>query len=266
MAIMSPVPVHHILSSELVDKGDFMRIAILPRIVGWAILACLAALPASADKITIFAAASLRLPLDAILARSGIDANVSYAGSSTLARQIEFGAPADVFLSANPEWVDYLDEREHVLQSAVFAGNSLVLAGRTSTMPFGLTADELAQAQSVGRIAVPLVDSVPLGQYTKSALTSLGLFDLVLPMLAQVDNAGTARALLTQGAVAAAFLYQSDVQGTDLTIFAEIPAQTHPAIRYVAAAITPRGLGFLDTITMDAAAETFVEFGFMYVD
>ncbi|MEO0357002.1 MAG: molybdate ABC transporter substrate-binding protein [Pseudomonadota bacterium] len=220
------------------------------------------------QSVTVFAAASLRPVLDPVFAQSNTQVATSYAASSTLARQIEFGAAPDLFVSANPAWVD------HLLAAGVVpitppqyvASNQLVLAGAAGKAPVDWSVQGLTQARGAGRIAVPLVDAVPLGQYTKAALQAAGLFDAVLPVLAQTDNAATARALLETGAVTAAFLYASDVDGTDLAVLHPIDPALHPTVIYVGLALTPAGSDLLGQLRTPAAQSLFQDKGFVRVD
>lgn len=218
-----------------------------------------------ADGITVFAASSLKAPLDRIVQGYGGAVTVSYASSATLARQITFGAPADVYLSANPDWMLYLQDHGAVKGPvAPFAGNTLVLAGSAPgyvpLTPAGL------KAAITGRIAVPLVDAVPLGQYTQAALHRLGLWDQVAPHLAQTDNAAAARALLVAGVVDMAFLYRSDLVGTDVHVLADIPPTAHPPVQYVGTALTDAGQAFWAHMQGAVAQGILQDFGFTHVD
>lgn len=222
--------------------------------------------PARAD-VTIFAAASLKRPLEAISDMQATPWTLSFAASSTLARQVEFGAPADVILSANPQWIDYLMARGKEQSVAVdFASNALVLAARSPADDMSLTAAAILAAKGDGRIAVPLLDAVPLGQYTKAALVHLDLLDSLRPHLAQTDNAANTRALLTEGAVPLAFLYQSDLHGTDLVAVAAVPKESHPPIRYVGLALTDKGAQVLQVLTSPKGQTALENHGFARVD
>lgn len=244
-----------------------LSIVMLRRAIIGSIMAALWAGGAAADKISVFAAASLRPALERIAADGDHDWQFAFAASSTLARQIEFGAPADLFVSANPDWVDYLATRSISFETrAAILSNGLVLAGRVDARPVPFSVAGLTRARDGGRIAVPLVDAVPLGQYAKAALQNLGLFDAIAPHLAQTDNAATARTLLETGAVSAAFLYASDVTGAQLSILHQIDPALHPDIRYIAISLTPRGDAVLPILQSEDGRAVFRSFGFRDVD
>lgn len=221
----------------------------------------------SADTV-VFAAASLKGPLDEIV--DAINANapnkvvVSYASSSTLARQIEFGAPADLFLAAHPVWVDHLEDRiSAVALPKVFLGNELVIAGMVGTPAFPLTDAGFQQALGDTRLAVPMPRTVPLGIYAKQALTNLNLWNGVKDKLAQTDNALTTRRLLELGEVQIAVLYSSDVtQNPDLSVLARIPGKSHDEIEYAAMALTEAGHSISLSLFEEFARQTFLGAGF----
>ncbi|SFE56133.1 molybdate ABC transporter substrate-binding protein [Roseivivax sediminis] len=186
------------------------------------LLACLFATPLRAAEITVFAAASLGPALeeaaDAWAEQSGHRAVVSPAGSSALARQIAQGAPADVILSANPDWIDWLEDRD-LIDSAtrrVLMSNRLVLiargAGDDSATP--VTADtDIAGDLGDGRLAMALVQAVPAGIYGRQALTTLGQWEALAPRVAQADNVRAALALVALGEAPLGIVYATDAAG-----------------------------------------------------
>ena len=158
---------------------------------------------ARAGEVTVFAAASLKDAMDQIAqgyeASQGQRVVVSLAGSSALARQIEYGAPADVFLSANVQWMDYL-ENKGLIETASridLLGNQLVLVAPKGRAASESTVDGAATRALLGdgRLAMALVDAVPAGQYGKAALEALGIWDALRDRVAQVDNVRAALAL-----------------------------------------------------------------------
>jgi molybdate transport system substrate-binding protein len=237
----------------------------------------LAAPAAMAEQVTVFAAASLKTALDAVAAdwkaATGGTAALSYGGSSALARQIEAGAPADVFISASPEWMDELDGKG-LLEPGTrrdLLGNALVLiAHGKSADPVELAPDfDLAgHLGPEGRLAMAMVDSVPAGQYGKAALTSLGLWDSVAPRVAQADNVRAALALVAAGEAPLGIVYRTDAGAEDnVTIIGTFPENSHPPIVYPIARI--RGAGgeaFLDWLAGPAAAARFREAGFRLIE
>lgn len=205
-------------------------------------LAGLATAPASAaDKITIFAAASMKTALDP-LAQSwsestGNTAVVSYAGSSALARQIEAGAPADVFISADLDWMSYLAERKLVQPESVvrLLGNSIVIiAPADSTVALDATPGfDLAGALGDGRLAMANVDAVPAGKYGKAALTALGVWDGVADRVAQAENVRAALALVALGEAPLGVVYATDAAAEPrVRVVASFPESSHPPIIY----------------------------------
>ena len=241
-----------------------------------ALAACVAliASPALADDVTVFAAASLTDALDRIAAQwseeTGQMAVMSYAGSSALARQIQQGAPADIFISASEDWMDAVqasgdirpDTRRDLL------GNSLVLIAHGDAAPVTIdkTLDLTAMLDG-GRLSMAMVDSVPAGIYGKAALTHLGLWDAVEPMVAQSDNVRSALTFVARGEAPLGITYATDAAAQhDVTIMGTFPADSHDPIVYPAAVTAQsdndQAQAFLDYLSSDAARAVWTEFGF----
>jgi molybdate transport system substrate-binding protein len=203
-----------------------------------ALIVTLAAPMARAD-VLVFSAASLKGPLDQIAAQfDGVV--VSYGGSGTLARQISHGAPADVVLLANVDWMDYLTEQGDVdaVSVADFASNRLVLVAQSEHPPVTLDPAGLADALSDGRLALGLTNAVPAGIYAKAVLQSLDLWSGVQDRLAEVDNVRAALALVARGQAPLGIVYRTDVRvSADVAEVAVFPTQSHPPIRYVGAVV-----------------------------
>lgn len=180
----------------------------LPRLFSLVTALAVLASPASADRLTVFAAASLKEALGAVAKGfrddTGHEVVLSLAGSSALARQIAQGAPADVFLSANTGWMDQLEDEGRIVEGSRvdLLGNSLVLVAHDpEAAPVDLSpALDLPALLDGGKLAMALVDAVPVGIYGKAALQALYLWDAVAPQVAQADNARAALALVAQGA------------------------------------------------------------------
>ncbi len=196
-----------------------MRAVLLASVFSFALVLC--ALPARAEPITVFAAASLKNAFDVIgdafTEQTGTQVVISYAGTSVLARQIEQGAPADIFASAHPVWMDYLDERSLINTEtrATIAGNRLVLIAQQNTQidarpNLGSANDMLQILGNDGRLAVALVDAVPAGIYGREAMTNLGIWDALLPRLVQTDNVRAALRLVALGEASLGIVYASD--------------------------------------------------------
>ncbi|WP_234172536.1 molybdate ABC transporter substrate-binding protein [Ruegeria pomeroyi] len=238
------------------------------------ICALLLAGAARAEQVTVFAAASLKTALDEIAAgfeaATGNTVTLSFAGSSVLARQIGLGAPAQVFISANPEWMDWLADQGRIDPASRrdLVSNRLVLitpAGHASSDPLAdLTA-------STGRIAMALVEAVPAGIYGKAALTHLGLWDQLAPRVVQTDNARAALALVATGAVPYGIVYATDARAdprvTQLLTFA---TDSHPPILYPAALVAGQenaaARSFLVHLFGAEAQAAFVRHGFLPVE
>ena len=234
-----------------------------------------AAAGSGADGITVFAAASLKNAMDEISAgferKTGHAVFVSLAGSSALARQIRHGAPADIFISANPGWMDAL-EREGLIDPASrfdLLGNALVLIahGRGASPVDIAPGMDIAGLLGEGRLAMTLVDAVPAGIYGRAALESLGVWEAVAPKVAQADNVRAALALVSSGEAPFGIVYATDAAADDnAAIVGAFPADIHPPIVYPAAALAasrnPLNARFLAWLRGPAARKAFERQGF----
>jgi molybdate transport system substrate-binding protein len=236
--------------------------------------------PAGAEDKTIivFAAASMKNALDevdaAYTARTGVKFIVSYAASSVLARQIEQGAPADVFVSADTDWMDYAISKKTIKEPTRvnLLGNSIVLIApkdsRLDNVPIRQGFD-LAKLAGDGRIATGDVKSVPVGKYAKAALTSLGAWQAAEPKFAMAESVRAALTLVARGEANLGIVYSTDAKvEPGVKIVGTFPADSHPAIIYpVAATTTAKGetsdyLAFLRS----TAAKTILEkYGFKFL-
>ena len=236
--------------------------------------------PAAAqDKtITVFAAASMKNALDEIdaayTAKTGVKFSVSYAASSVLARQIEQGAPADVFVSADTDWMDYATSKKTINESSRvnLLGNSIVLIAPKDSAINNVTISQgfdLAKLAGDGRIATGDVKSVPAGKYAKAALEKLGAWQAAEPKFAMAESVRAALTLVARGEANLGIVYSTDAKvEPGVKIVGTFPADSHPAIIYpVAATITAKGetndyLAFLRTST----AKTILEkYGFKFL-
>lgn len=227
---------------------------------------------AHADEITIFAAASLKDALDGVAAQwqeshPGDTVVISYAGSSQLAKQIQQGAPADLFISASSEWMDAV-EKSGDIDAATrkdLLGNTLVLVG-TGT-PAAAPVTDLPALLGEHKLAMALVDSVPAGQYGKQALEHLGLWSKVESHVAQADNVRAALKLVATAEAPLGIVYGSDaVAEKGVGVIATFPEDSHDKITYPAAvtksADTPQAAAFLDSLTQEPAKSIFESQGF----
>ena len=202
-----------------------------------------------AETVTVFAAASLTNAMAEIetgfAAATGHDVTVSLAGSSALARQIQQGAPADVFISANPGWMDALEADGLIAQGTRrdLLGNALVLIAHDAQHPVvGIGPDmDLAAMLGDDRLAMALVEAVPAGIYGKAALESLGQWEAVAPRVAQSNNVRGALALVALGEAPYGIVYATDAAAEDaVSVIGTFPGGTHPPILYPVAGIAGR--------------------------
>jgi len=238
----------------------------------------LMAAPVRADDLVVFAAASLKTALDEVAAgftkATGHRVAVSYAGSSQLARQISLGAPADVFLSANPGWMDELEADGHLVPGtrADLLGSRLVLVSNDAAAePVDLMDPaDLAARLGTGHLAMALIEAVPAGIYGRAALVDLGLWAQVEARVAQSDNVRAALALVATGAAPLGVVYATDaIAEPRVQVVATFPADSHPPIVYPVAVVEARdGPGpraFLDHLRTPAAREVFEAQGFIWL-
>jgi len=233
--------------------------------------------PASAQgqKLIIFAAASLKDALDEVNVayqhENSQETATSYAASSTLAKQIEAAAPADVFISADLDWMDYLAKRNLIKPEtrANLLGNRLVLIAPVNS-PLNLAIAPnfpLAQALGNGRLAIADPNGVPAGRYGKAALESLGVWSTIADRLAPAENVRAALALVARGETPLGIVYQTDAASDkDVKIVGIFPQDTHPPIIYpiavVVSSTNPAALGYLAYLKSRAARPTFEKHGF----
>ncbi|WP_424980464.1 molybdate ABC transporter substrate-binding protein [Leisingera sp. S232] len=240
--------------------------------VAWVLVLSLAG--QSQADITVFAAASTKTALDEAAAafeeRTGQQVTLSYAGSPALARQIQLGAPADIFISANSGWMDVL-QQDGLTDPATrqdLLSNRLVLIAHGDNAPLlDLETSDLAQVLGDGRLAMALVDAVPAGIYGKAALASLAQWLAVEPKVAQTTNVRAALALVASGEAPLGVVYATDAAASPaVSVVAAFPQGSHPEIVYPAAAIADReGTGtqaFLDFLRSPAVMEIFERHGF----
>jgi molybdate transport system substrate-binding protein len=206
-----------------------------------ALFLCFALAPAWADTVTVFAAASLKEALDAAAkpfeAATGNKVSVSYAGSNALARQIEAGAPATLFISADLDWVDYVEQRGLTVPGTRknLLGNDLVLiAPAASNVTVKIAPGfDLAGALAGGRLALANPDAVPAGKYAKAALTKLGAWQGVEGHVAPAENVRAALALVSRSEAPLGIVYRTDAMADKgVRIVDAFPEGSHPPVVY----------------------------------
>lgn len=244
-----------------------------------ALLALALALPSSAqaaadNRITVFAAASLTNAMQdigtAYEAKGGDKVVFSFAASSLLAKQIELGGGADVFFSADTEWMDYLDKKGQLVAGTRhdLLGNRLVLVSPAS-LNTQIKIEKnfpLAKAMGAGRLALADPDSVPAGKYAKAALISLGVWDSVSTHLAPAENVRMALAYVARGETSFGIVYETDARiEPKVHIIGIFPETTHPRIVYPVALTKdskPAAKAFLSYLDSAEARAVFEYYGF----
>lgn len=246
-----------------------------------ATLAAIAGLgqPAQAqEKVTVFAAASLKNALDDVAAawkaEAGKEATISYESSGTLAKQIEAAAPADIFISADLKWMKYLSEKNLIEADTEveLLGNRIVLVAPTDSTAEAKIAPnfDLAGLLSGGKLAMGDVRSVPAGTYGKAALEWLGVWASVEDKVAQAENVRAALKLVATGEAALGIVYATDAHATkEVKVIGTFPEGSHPPIVYPAA-VTAESKNadadaFLKYIQSAKARELFEAQGFTFL-
>jgi molybdate transport system substrate-binding protein len=232
--------------------------------------------PARAQEtLIVFAAASLKNALDdvdaAFAKATGVKVVASYAASSTLAKQIEEGAPADVFASADVDWMDYAQNKKLIKDDTRIAllGNRLVLIApkdsRLTDVPIGPGFD-LAALAGDGRIVTGDVRAVPVGRYAKAAMEKLGAWPKAAPKMAMAENVRAALALVARGEAPLGIVYETDAKiEPNVKIVGRFPADSHPPIVYpfaATAAAKPQAERYLAFLRSAAAKAVFERYGF----
>lgn len=227
------------------------------------------------EPVTVFAAASLKESIEQIAAAwkqaGGTEVRLSLAGSSALARQIEQGAPADLFISADLKWMDHLEQAGHIKADTRInlLGNRLVLVAPENSTVTTTIANGFPLASLLGneRLAMANVDAVPAGSYGKAALESLGVWESVRDKVAQAENVRAALLLVSRGEVPLGIVYETDARvDPSVKILDRFPEESHPAIVYPAALTTesenPRATDFLAYLQGADAHAIFTAAGF----
>jgi molybdate transport system substrate-binding protein len=261
--------------TEVIMSFDLFRRRLLLTIVCAFLSVPLLATTAKSADVTVFAAASLKNALDdaakAYQAKSGDKVVISYAASSALAKQIEGGAAADIFFSADLDWMDYLQQKNLIDAGSrnTLLGNSLVLvAPKESTV--SLTIEKgfpLLQALgSDGKLAMADVNAVPAGKYGKAALIYLSVWDAVASRVAQAENVRAALAFVARGETPLGIVYGTDAKAEPaVRVVGTFPDDSHPKIEYPVALLAsakPEARKFLDFVESPGAAPAFEAQGF----
>jgi molybdate transport system substrate-binding protein len=245
-------------------------------LLGSVVLASLVALavPAGAETVTVFAAASLKDGLDAGVkayqARAADRIVVSYAASSALARQIDAGAPADLFVSADLEWMDYLEQRKLIRSGTrrnLLRNRLVLIAPQGSAVSVDIVPGfPVARLLGGGRLAMANPDAVPAGKYGKAALAALGVWKDVESKVAAAENVRAAMMLVSRGEAPLGIVYRTDAAvDSRVKIVGTFPESTHPPIVYpiaVTASGKPAAERFLRWLMQPEARALFAKYGF----
>jgi molybdate transport system substrate-binding protein len=255
------------------------RRSLLSAVIVAGLCAALAAPVSAQDRtITVFAAASMKNALDdinaAFLKASGTRVVASYAASSALAKQIEQGAPADVFASADVDWMDYSTQKKTIKDDTRvnLLGNRLVLIApkdaKITDVKIGPGFD-LAKVIGDGRITTGEVSSVPVGKYAKGALLKLGIWPSVEKKFAMADNVRGALALVARGEAVLGIVYETDAKvEPNVKIAGAFPPDSHPPIVYPVAATVnakPEAAAYLNFLRSGTAKTVFEQYGFTFL-
>ena len=241
-----------------------------------AVLFCTQASAAEPDRapITVFAAASLTDVLgklgDEFTRSSGVPVRFSFAASSMVARQIEAGARADVFFSADQEWMDYLEQRgrtEKASRRNVLSNRLALIAPADSTIELDIEPGfALASALGTGRLVTGDPDSVPVGRYARSALMTLGVWNDVADRLVHAEDVRSALMFVARGEASLGIVYGTDARFEKrVRVVGLFPNETHFPITYPVALTTganPDAARFVEFIHSEAARTTFENYGF----
>src|SRR6202171_1124397 len=231
------------------------------------------------DKsLTVFAAASMKNALDdidaAYTAKTGVKVVASYAASSALAKQIEQGAPADIFASADTDWMDYSIGKKNINEPTRLnlLGNSMVLIAPKDSKIDNVTIGQgfdLAKLAGDGKIATADVKSVPVGKYAKASLEKLGAWEAAEPKFAMAESVRAALTLVARGEAALGIVYANDGHiKAGFKIGGTFPADSHPAIIYPVAATTtakPETSDYLAFLRSSAAKALLEKDGFKFL-
>ncbi len=226
----------------------------------------------------IFIAASMKNAIDDISAaftkQTGIKTVASYAASSALIKQIENGAPADLFASADLDWMDYGSQKKLIKDDTRvnLLGNRLVLIAPKDSKIGKVTIGpgfDLAKLAGDGRVTTADVRAVPVGKYAKAALEKLGAWAAVEPKMAMAENVRAALALVARGEAVLGIVYSTDAQvEPNVKVVGTFPADSHPAIVYpvaLTATAKPEAAQYLSFLRSQTSKDIFEKYGFSFL-
>jgi len=249
------------------------------RLIAAVLLCVMTSLPGLAQgRLLVFAAASMKNALDDINAAftqaSGTQVTANYAATSALAKQIEAGAPADIFLSADKEWMDYVVSRKLVDAAGRFdlLGNRLVLIAPVNSRLDHIQIEpsmDLASYAGDGRIVTGDVNAVPVGRYAKATLLALGCWENVQPKLLMTENVRAALIFVARREAALGIVYETDAKvESNVKIVGHFPEDSHPAITYpvaLTANAKPDAMKYIAFMRSNLAKTIFETYGFTFL-
>lgn len=258
-----------------ISRRQWIKLATATLSAAWLGLSVIPTPALAADKIVVFAAASMKNALDnadaAFTKETGKEVTVSYAASGPLAKQLENGAPADVFISADTNWMDYVAGKKLIKDDSRtdLLGNKLVLvAAKDKAKPVEIKQGlDLAALLGDGRLAIGQPESVPAGKYGKSALEKLGIWSSVEKKVAGAESVRAALALVSRGEAPYGIVYQTDVSADPgVAVVGTFPADSHPPIIYpiaiTATSTNPDVKAYFDYLKSAKAVPFFEHEGF----
>ena len=234
---------------------------------------------AGTDKVTVYSAAGAAGAMQAIAAEyekeTGVQILYNFASSSVLSRQIEQGAPADIFVSAHPRWIDYLESKDCLMASTrrkLVSNRLVIIAPHGKKKPFTLSGKDDLTREMKGKIAVGDPTHVPVGEYTKEVLKYYDCYDMLSPRFIPAGSVAATVRLVETGEADCGIVYTSSIVGNKkVDILAEVPAETHRPIIFSAALcgatadapkVAPEILAFYKFLTSPRAQKIMVEHGF----
>ncbi|WP_064608119.1 molybdate ABC transporter substrate-binding protein [Photobacterium sp. J15] len=230
----------------------------------------------AAEKVTVFAAASLTNALNEVSAvyeeKTGVKSTLSFASSSTLARQIAQGAPADIYFSANEKWMDYVEKQQAIeppTRKSLLKNHLVMIAPNAYPADkIEVTASwDLAKALDGTRLATGDPKHVPAGIYAKESLQSIGLWGKASPLLARANSVRSALLLVEKQEAQLGIVYKTDALISEkVKVVAELPDESHAAITYPVAIVKDKSgeqvKAYYDFLQSDQAREIFEKYGF----
>lgn len=255
----------------IINRRSWLGAAVVTAAAAVLSLTSLAAPAAAQEKVTVFAAASMKNALDNANKAWGKEVTVSYAASSALAKQIEGGAPADIFISADLDWMKYVSDKKLVKEDTKsnWLGNRIVIvAAKDNAKPVDIKQGfDLAGLLKGGKLAMGEPNAVPAGKYGKAALEKLGVWASVEKSVASAESVRAALALVSRGEAPYGIVYQTDAAADPgVVVVGKFPEDTHPPIIYPIAVLTESkakdAAAYLEFLKSAKAAPFFEKEGF----